>query len=92
MAHQKFFKMSAEINNDDLIFRTLTAHGSGFSSTTSFVKCEAHFKMMVVDVDASMAENQKPFQWLGSWVCMGLISAVAFLGRCHPIEHGCLLF
>ena len=42
--------------------------------------------MMVVDVDPSMAENQKPFQWQGSWVCMGLISAVAFLGRFHSIE------
>ena len=53
---------------------------------------EAHFKMMVVDVDASMAENQKPFQRLGSWVCMGLNSAVAFLGRFHLIELGCLLY
>ena len=42
--------------------------------------------MMVVDVDASMAKNQKPFQRLGSWVCMGLNSAVAFLVRFHPIE------
>ena len=47
---------------------------------------------MVVDVDAAMAENRKPFQWLGCWVCMGLNSAVAFLGRFHPVELGCFLF
>ena len=82
---RSFSKMSAEI-------KQRSVHGSGFSSATSFVKYEAHSKMMFVDVDAAMAENQKPLQWLGSWVCMGLNSAVSFLGRFHPIELGSLLF
>ena len=68
-------------SSDDVISKTLTAHGSGFSSATSYVKYEAHFRMMVVDVDAAMAENHKPFQRLGSGVCMGLNNAVAFLVR-----------
>ena len=53
------------------------------NSNNVFVKSEAHLKMVIVDVDAVMAENQKRpgtfFQWLGSSGCMGLTSAVVII-------------
>ena len=61
-------------NSDDVIFD---------NSNNVFVKSEAHIKMVIVDVDAVMAENQKRpgtfFQWLGSSGCMGLTSAVVII-------------